>query len=197
MKKTALSILFTIVTTFVFAQIPVTDAAANTTLGLINTMLTQLNTTTTKEESSVYTHLKEAYTQTEEMKEGNNKLNEITETYKKVRSTIKEVKLVRKNLEYYFGSLQAYANIINNLSKSENVSQKRLEQFDNKMSDMLDSMKDFRNLTTDLIKDDYFEMDDGQRLQLLIDSSEKLKENYEKFSKLDNALSKRMQPIKD
>ena len=198
MKKLIGTLLLSLNITILFGQIPVTDVAANTTLGLIQSMLIQLNTTSTKEEASVYTHLKEAYKQTTEMKEGNSKLEQMNETFKKVRTSIKEVNLVRKNLEYYFGSLQAYANIINNLRKNEHVSKEKLAKFDNKMSEMLDSMKDFRDLTTDLIKDDYFEMDDGKRLQLLMDSSDKLKLNYEKFSRLDNHLSKRSStPIKD
>lgn len=185
--------LFLLATTLSYGQIPVTDVAAGATLSTISMTLQQANMKHSQIKSKlgsihkvdkqaldrIKKHLQEAKDQTEILQDSDKKLQNLIDKYD-TSEKVQDYEMVRTNVQYHFAAVQLYSTLINKLAMT-NLSDGALTKFDNKINNILEEMKGDKEFTLDLIKDDYYEMDDGKRLQLIRDANKMLKANYEKL----------------
>ena len=194
MKKINIIILILLTSIYINSQIPVTDVAANANLVIINTQLATLigtigalEVTAASTEVSTGTQLTETVAQGEAVLEQYEELAEIQEALKTVTTAIKSVSSVRKSIELSFKTTQDFLFIINNVDEIEMTvgnktlkifNQNNIDRLNQEFDDMVENNTHIVELISELVQDNVFKMEEGNRLQLLLELQKSLMKNY-------------------
>lgn len=185
-----------------FSQIPVTDVAANANLVIINTqiasVLTALGTiegtlgglegnsvensaTNIENTSTNVENLAESVTQSETMIAQLEEIQEIQEQLNTVKQAIKDAKQVKESLIYIVKIIRDTNYILtqtNSLKYRDGrrvFSSNDIDQINEVFDTVLNTVNGFMDVIQKVIKDDVFKMDEGNRLELILNMAEKIK----------------------
>jgi hypothetical protein len=219
--KYKLTIILVLIIKTSFGQIPVTDVAANANLVILNTQISTMLATLGTIEGTIASvegtmasvegtgvensatngeALTESAAQGETMIEQLDQVEEIQKELEKVKKAIKDVKQVKNSLIYIVKIIRDTNYILGKINNLEYEGHKifnsnQISNINDEFDKILGIVNDLMEVIQKLVKDDIFKMDDGNRLKLLLDISEKIKNEYEKVHKKRMYLEKSFEKL--
>lgn len=184
--RTIILIKLLLITSFCFAQIPVTDAATNANIGVLNSQV-GISNTNLAELIAIQTAAKgEAVETTLNTTETVTQAKKIYDLYEKINSAISDAKVVIEIYEEAEELINKTYRLAKIFQSTKKLNKKTKNQFINQASDIMNGIQPIMNLVNKLLTKDVLKAKDGSRLQLLLKARDEIKEENQKIDVLEH-----------